>query len=190
MRFWIKKFRISAALDQERHPPEQRRMPRRSSPEMAEFEVALKRLDRRLGSERPEQVVPDGLHASIMRRIERAAGELEEAPATTRFSWQWLAVPAAASVLVFAAWLAVRTGPSGTAKPIPEHNQQVALAASELSLEISPESLKPAAQAFEPMDREMKLLRRDCERALRLAMASLPGDLTLLAGNAAKDERR
>ena len=131
--------------------------------------------------------MPAGLHASIMRRVERADREASKRP---RVTWHWVAAPAAAGVMVLVVWMAARprTGEApGTGRAA---NRPTAVAASALSLEISPNSLKAKALGLEQMDREAKLLKRDCEQALRIALASFPGEATSWAGNGGGSEKR
>ena len=167
MRSWIRKL-FSA------HP-------RGRSAEADELGLALERMDERLRDERPERTVPAGLHAAIVRRVERAN---RAAPKRARVGWHWMAAPAAAGVMVLAVWMAARPGTSEAPKT------GTAVAASELSLDISPDSLKAKTLGLEQMDREAKLLKRDCEQALRIALASFPGEATSWADNGHGSEKR
>jgi hypothetical protein len=176
MKSWFQKFRASAALDKKSGGSRATARPDRAPSDIADFELALHKLDRRLRANPPQQDSSKDLHASIMERIHAApAQQQQDSPPRMGFSWGWVAAAGAACVLLLTVWfVSVRPG-NESAERVPAPAPQIT--ASSVSLPTAdPRSATLAA--VQPMNQELVLLQRDCQRVVQTVFASLPADLS------------
>ena len=180
MKSWLKKFQISAALDETRsseHAPK----PATRQDELGQFEAALHHLDHQLKNARPADASPDDLHAAIMRRVRNVARDQENRPTRTVINWRWLTAPGLAVLVGLGLWLAVpekKLEPPAMASS--ESVRSLAPAAATLEMTRAVVQNAPAA-ALAPMEKEITLLRSDARRVMDLVFASLPQDAIAFA---------
>ena len=181
MKFWLKKFQISAALDETRSSERAPEPSVARADELGQFAAALHHLDHQLKNARPADAAPDDLHAAIMRRVRNAARDQENRPTRTVINWRWLTAPGLAVLVVFGLWLAVpEKKPETPAMVSSESTRSLAAAAATLEMTRAVVQNAPAA-ALAPMEKEIALLRSDARRAMDLVFASLPQDAIAFA---------
>ncbi len=176
MKTWIKKFQISAALDETRSSERATESVAARPDELRQFESALHRLDRQLKDARLAGAAPDDLHAAIMRRVRNVARQPEPPAARTVFRSRWLFAPGFALLAVLGLWLAFpEKTPDAPAISSVESARSLEVAASTLEMGRAAAQTVSAA-ALAPMEKEIILLRSDARRAMDLVFASLPQD--------------
>lgn len=174
MKSWIKKFKISAALDEARPSERAPEPPVQTCPDdMSRFAASLHRLDHQLKNARPHAAAPDDLHESIMHRVRQAGRKAEARTARPSFRWSWLAAPGLA-LLALMGWMVwpEKSRPASNSA-VSAHSLKVATSTFEMGR--SAAQTAPAA-ALAPLENEMTLLHSDALRAMDLVFASLPQD--------------
>ena len=181
MKSWIKKFQISAALDETRSS-ERATKPAAARPdELGQFAAALHHLDHRLKNARPADTAPDNLHAAIMRRVRNAARDQQNRTTRPMINWRWLTAPGLAMLVGLGLWLALpKKTPNAPAISSAERARSLEVAASTLAMGRSAAQTVSAA-ALAPMEKEMTLLRSDARRAMDVVLSSLPQDAIAFA---------
>ncbi len=181
MKSWLKKFQISAALDETRSS-ERATKPAAARPDqLGQFATALHHLDHQLKNARPADAAPDDLHAAIMRRVRNAARDQENCTTRRVINWRWLTAPGLAVLVGLGLWLAVPEKKSAPPALVSGDSAR-SLAAAAATLEMTRAAVQNApAAALAPMENEITLLRRDGRRALDLVFASLPQDAIAFA---------
>ncbi len=163
MKSWIKKLRISNAMDTGEPLPASLRQGMADSSELRTFARDLEALDAALKDTAPSPAATPELHGSIMRSLEGA-----DRPARLRLRapvLRWL--PASALVvLALGIWWAMQPPPS----PRPEA-LNVAVDALELRSELS-RTMPDAVVA--PLSEELARLNRDVDNTTKFLLAALP----------------
>ena len=181
MKSWLKKFQISAALDETRSSERATEPPVAQPDELGQFAAALHHLDHQLKNARPADAAPDDLHAAIMRRVRNAARDQENRPTRRVINWRWLTAPGLAVLVGLGLWLAMPEKKSATPALVSSESAR-SLAAAAATLEMTRAVVQNApAAALAPMEKEITLLRSDARRAMDLVFASLPQDAIAFA---------
>ncbi len=174
MKTLFAKFKISSALDEAK--PSVSKQPA-VSPELRRFEASLRRLDGDLKSSRPTVVLPEGLHASVMRAVREASLKrtANDQPQRAPFKLAWLWTPALAVLLggLFA-WSVLRPrGVDNQPVLVAEITSSLAAAAS-ASLDLSEAVARVVPAALAPLQQELEFAHRDVRKASELIFAALP----------------
>ena len=181
MKSWLKKFQISAALDETRSSERAPEPPVARPDELGQFAATLHRLDHQLKNARPADAAPDDLHAAIMRRVRNAARDQENRTTPRVINWRWLTAPGLAVLVGLGLWLAMPEKKSATPALVSGDSAR-SLAAAAATLEMTRAVVQNApAAALAPMEKEITLLRSDARRAMDLVFASLPQDAIAFA---------
>ncbi len=166
MNSWLQKYKISAALDEEKKVLE--RQPKWRDNEMQQFEKRLRALDDQLKSTVPRHAMPEMLHTEIMRGVRATAESKARRPV-----WLWVPVPAMALfVLVGLWWFAQRHD----AVPLAVTEERTtSFSEVTVTLDVSRQIAQVApAAALAPLSQEMDFLRDDFEKTAAFLLASLP----------------
>lgn len=174
MKTWYAKFKISSALDETKPATLEQTA---TSPELLRFEASLRRLDGELRDSRPSAVVPEGLHASVMRAVREVSRKQTagDQPRRASFKLAWLWAPALAVLLggLFA-WSVLRPrGVDNQPVIVAEITPSLAAAAA-ASLDLSESVARVVPAALAPLQQELELAHRDMHKASELIFAALP----------------
>lgn len=157
MRLWMKKFKLSRALDSNSPMPGNLR-----DPEVQNFSKAIQELDQQFRNARPVGDVPESLHHSIMCKVRNSGRPEQRAP---MLLVRWLAGATVAALLVAAVLF-------NWSRPQPDA-QTLAAASAALSETHQMAQNAPAA-VLSPLEREMEMLNRDLRNAMAFLAASVP----------------
>lgn len=168
---WFAKFRISAALDSRKPLPPSLRNAIAQSGELQAFAKDADALGRALEAESPSVAEPPpGLHKAIMRAVEDGASTGAAAPVP--LLRQWLPVSAAAALVLFAAWWALRPVSHSPMGSITQAEAlKPAVAVLEFGARITP---RMPSEMVAPLSEEWERLNQDLDRTQDFLLASVP----------------
>ena len=168
---WFAKFRISAALDSRKPLPPSLRNAIGQSSELQSFEKDTAALGRALEAAPPSAAEPPpGLHQAIMRAVR--SGASSHVPAREPLLRHWLPASAAAAMMLFAAWLALRPAPDSPMGSLTQAEAlKPALAVLEFGTRMTP---RMSSEMVAPLAAEWERLSRDLDRTQEFLLASLP----------------
>lgn len=184
---WLKKFRISTALDENRRAPRSAPLNDASNGELRQFGETLSALDRSLKDSVARPEIPSGLHESIMSAVQNAEplpgdvsardqslvgrGARQRIPADRPLVWHWLAAPGAAALVLLGAWLLWRNPARPESAP-----GDLATLTSAVSVLQAGDDLKrglPVA-AIAPLANEWNRIQQDLDNTETFLLASVP----------------
>lgn len=162
MKAWCVKFRISTAIDEGRSLPRTLREQIVRDPGLSEFAKDAEALDELLARGPRRASLPEGLHESIVRAV--VEGTREPRPGSSSSLWRWLALPAAAAVMLLVSLVG-----NAPVEPRPS------LAPAARALEVSQEIVQTVPVAvLGPLTEEWRRLERDLDNTANFLLASLP----------------
>ena len=171
MKTWLKKFRISNALNDRRPLPPALTRGITQSEELRRFEESSHTLEQALKNQLPSNAANPPLHAAIMRAV-RTAGQTPAAE--NQFAWpRWMPVAATALLVLGGAVLTFEFSRQPSPALPPVELPTLASASSALDSVGSLVRAAPAA-AMSPWLDEMQRLDRDLVNTKRLLFASVP----------------
>ena len=166
MKTWLAKFRISAALDEQRPLSARLAKAAASSEELRRFKAGAVKLDAALRASPPQAEPPFNLHSSILRALEAAE---RPAPAERRGLWlRWLPAPITAVLLVFGLWAGLHHRSTQAARADSLVWVSTALDTSRQLTGSLPNAL------INPLSEELENLHQDVGNTAQFVLASLP----------------
>ena len=169
MKSWLRKFQISASLDEGKPVAPRLRKSIAESEELTRFEQASLRLASALKSSRPTAQAPASLHSSIMHAVEAAN---RPSPAPRRLpTHRWLPAPALC-ILLLAGWWVLRRPSPESPRGVAD-SQSLAIVATALETSDAMRSSLPAA-VVTPLSDELERVSLDLDHTGRFLLANIP----------------